>query len=335
MNTDTTLINSQIDIREVAEHAGAEFTNNRARCPIHGGDNQTAFEIFDNGRAFTCHTRAECNQFGHDGIGLLRALNNWTFRQVAERYTKPQDPQETARRAAEYAKRIEQDLQRKIEEAQKAVEELRKARKWLEDHDSMTDAARGLWRKRGIPDDWQNYWSLGYRENFTYFYDNAPHSSPTLSIPLFQPFDDEPSQVKHRLLNPVNPRDKYRPERKGLEALPFLGDRDLPIDASDRVIIVEGEIKAAVTFLTLDHALWQVIGLPGKDAWRKIIPSLAGTDAVIILDPDAKKDACDFARAIGGAKVVDLPEKIDDLIIKHRLSGQWLETIFHNARMVK
>jgi hypothetical protein len=135
MTTDTAFINSQIDIREAAENAGAEFHGNRATCPIHGGDNPHAFEIFDGGRAWTCHTRTECNQFGHDGIGLLRALNNWTFNEVKERYTTAIDPQEAARRAAENAKRIERELQEKIEQAQRAIEELRKARKWVEDHD--------------------------------------------------------------------------------------------------------------------------------------------------------------------------------------------------------
>jgi hypothetical protein len=156
-----------------------------------------------------------------------------------------------------------------------------------------------------------------------------------LTIPLFEVREDDPTNVKHRLLNPADPKDKYRPERSGIAALPFLGDRDLPIDAADRVIVVEGEIKAAVTFLTLDHNLWQVVGVPGKNVPEQVVSKLKDRkDTVIILDPDAKAEAVKLARAIGGAKVVDLAEKIDDMIIDYGLGKNWVESVLHNARNV-
>lgn len=335
MSVDTVFINSQIDIRQVVESAGAQIKHNRCRCPIHGGDNPTAFEIFDSGRAWKCHSRAECNQYGNDGIGLLRAMNGWTFRQVADRYATPIDPQEAARRAAQNAERIERELREKIVQAEKALEELRKARRWIEDHENMSAAARQEWERRGVPECWQNWFMFGYRENFGYSHDGAYYTSPTLTIPIFNTSDIEPVNVRHRILQPVDPQDKYRPDRAGLEAVPFLGDRSLPIPAAERVIVVEGEIKAAVTFLTLDKVGTQVIGIPGKQIWRKLAPELQGRkDTVILLDPDAKRDAVEMARSIGGAKVAELPEKIDDMIVNYGLSGKWLETVFHNARIV-
>jgi len=116
---DTELINSQIDIRAVAESAGAHFRGNSSVCPIHpGANNPTAFTIFNGGRNWKCWTHeSECNRYGHDGIALLRVLNGWTMKDVGERFNAPVDPQEAARRAVENAKRIEKELQEKIDKA--------------------------------------------------------------------------------------------------------------------------------------------------------------------------------------------------------------------------
>lgn len=336
MPNDTALINSMIDIREVAEHAGAEFKGNHSHCPIHNGDNPTAFSIFDNGKAWKCFTHeAECNRHGHDGIGLLMALNNWTFKQVCEKYNQPIDPLEAARRAAENAKRIEQELQRKIEEAQKAIEELRKARRWIEYHNNMGEGARQLWRDRGVADSWQDYYKFGYSVDFPYSYKNEYYTSPTLTIPLFAIGQDEPGNIKHRLLEPAIEKSKYRYEKNGLPAMLFYGDKDLPADRAERVVIVEGEIKAAVTMQTLDTPLTQVIGIPGKENTCDIFKQLEGRhDTIIMLDPDAKREAVAMARAMGGARVVDLPGKCDDLIVEYGLDKKWLETVLYNARKV-
>jgi hypothetical protein len=307
MNTDTASINAQINIVQALEYAGATFHKNRCNCPVHGGEDKN-LEVFDNGRAWKCHSRVECNRFGNDGIGLLRALNGWTFMEVKEKYDKPADPQEAARRAADNAERVARDLQRKIEEAQKALKELQEARRWLEYHQQMGDGARELWRERGLANEWQDYWRLGYClacPTYT--------ASASLTIPLFVPNEDEPSNIKHRLLTPENPKDKYRPERSGLPALPFYADNVLPVEAADRVIIVEGEIKAAVTFAMLNYDGWQVLGLPGKDAF-KTLPDLAGHDGVwLIPDPDGLDMWRKAAQQIG-ARVITLPDKIDDMI---------------------
>lgn len=325
MSTDTAAINAQINITQALEYAGATFHKNRCNCPIHGGQDKN-LEVFDSGRAWTCHSRVECNQYGHDGIGLLRALNGWSFLEVKEKYDKPADPQEAARRAAQNAERAARELQEKIEQAQKALEELQKARKWQEYHQMMGDGARDLWRLRGIPDEWQNYWNLGYCLSCPTY---APSAS--LTIPLFQPNEAEPRNIKHRLLTPENPKDKYRPEKSGLPAVPFYGDNVLPVAAADRVIIVEGEIKAAVTFSTLNYEGWQVIGLPGKDAFRTV-PDLAGHDGVwLIPDPDGLEAWGKFAHTLGG-RVVTLPEKIDDLIIAGAMERSDLLGLLDQAR---
>lgn len=338
MITDTAPINAMINIREVAEAAGANFKGNKSHCFIHGGDNPGAFEIFDNGRAWKCWTHeSECNKYGYDGIGLLRILNGWSFNEVKERYTSnPIDPDEAKRRELENAKRIEDELQHKIEEAQKAIEDLRKRRRWIEDHDRMSKEAIAMWEKRGVPQEFQDFWKLGYRESFAYTYAGEHYTSPTLTIPIFGWRDDEPRQIQHRLLAPHCPTDKYRPERAGIDAMCFLGDRDLPIDVADRIIIVEGQIKAAVTFATLDKPLLQVIGLPGKNQRKSIWPSLAkelqGHDVCIFPDPDAGKDGRELADMIGGARIINLPDKIDDMINANLLDKYDILGMMNQAR---
>lgn len=331
MTVDTAFINSQIDIRSVAEKAGAVFHHNSSRCPVHGGDNPTAFSIFNNGQSWNCFTHeAECNKHGHDGIALLMALNGWSFKEVCERYNQPVDQEAILERAIQNAKRAEAELQEKIHKAQSAMEELRKAQSWIRYHDNLSEETRELWRTRGIPDSWQDYWKLGYSPTCPTY-----HQSPSLTIPIFNPEEKEPLNIRHRVLQPENPADKYRPEKAGLPAVPFYADLDLPLERAERIIVVEGEIKAAVTFLTLDQVLWQVVGIPGKHIFEKLIPSLKDhKETVIILDPDAKEQAVKMARSIGGAKVVDLPEKIDDIILKYNLDSKWILSLCHNARLV-
>jgi len=329
---DAAELNALIDIRQTAERAGAEFdkSGKRSRCPIHAGDNEAAFEIFDNGRAWSCHTRVECNRYGHDGIALLRALNNWSMQDVAKNIGGEQiDPQERQRRAAERAAQVERELQEKINQAQKALEELREARRWVIYHDALTENTRALWRARGIPDDWQNFWRFGYAPACPTFTRSA-----SLTIPIFTPGQTDPLNIRHRLLSPTDPHDKYRPERAGFPALPFYSDPDLPIDRAERVIVVEGEIKAAVTLLTIDKPLWQVIGVPGKEAFRTVADKLQGHDGVwLIPDPGAVEDWRVYASSVG-ARLITLAGKIDDMLNAGQMDRQDIFGMLDQARHV-
>ncbi len=333
MPVDTVAINASIDIQSIAESAGAHFRRSgrvlQSCCPCHGGDNPTAFTIFPDG-SWKCFTRDECNRFGNDGIAFLQALNNWTFNEVKGNYGTPIDPKEAAKRAEDNAERITRELQETIERAQKTLEELQKARRYLSYHQGMTEYHRAMWRTQGIPDEWQNYWKFGYSPACPTY-----RQSPSLTIPIYSIDQSEPINVRHRLINPPTAFDKYRPETAGLAASPFYGDMCLPVDRAERVIVVEGEKKAAVLFLTIDEPLLQVIGIPGKEQWRKVAPLLEGRkDTVIIFDPDAKAEAVAMARSIGGGRVVDLPEKIDSMIIDYKLDRAWAKSIIHNARMI-
>lgn len=325
---DTAALNAQIDMRATAEQAGAKFKGNRSHCPIHGGDNPTAFEIFDNGRAWTCHTHgAECNRYGHDSIALLRALNNWTFQEAVAQFDKPTDPKEAQKRAEENAKRIERELKETIEKAQKALEDLQKARKWIEYHSNMNTTNRAMWEARGIPAEWQDFWKLGYCPSCPTY-----RKSDSLTIPIYTPNQDDPLMIRHRLLkpNPDNPKDKYRPEIAGLPAALCYADTTLPMDAADIIVGVEGEVKSFVTFLTIEKPLVQVMGIPGKEALKLFMNAMRGHDNFWLF-PDPGSDWKE--RTAGtAARVVCLPDKIDDMINSKIIGRREIYGMMNQAR---
>src|SRR4030067_2339213 len=62
---DLDLIRERVDLHDLAEEAGAEFRNDSSRCPLHGGDNPTAFHIYEDGRKWHCFTN--CPDGENDG----------------------------------------------------------------------------------------------------------------------------------------------------------------------------------------------------------------------------------------------------------------------------
>src|SRR3990167_10389660 len=62
---DLDLIRERIDLHDLAEEAGAEFRGDSSRCPLHGGDNPTAFHVYENGRKWHCFTN--CTDGENDG----------------------------------------------------------------------------------------------------------------------------------------------------------------------------------------------------------------------------------------------------------------------------
>ena len=126
--------------------------------------------------------------------------------------------------------------------------------------------------------------------------------------------------IQHRLLNPCNPHDKYRPERKELHAHPFLAVPEMGYDGG-LVWVMEGAKKAMVTW-TRGNTDWQTIGLPSQESYKGMVELLKpiGKRVIVVPDPNTKRNgkslikAWHLAKEIGG-KFLRLPEKIDDLIL--------------------
>lgn len=248
--------------------------------------------------------------------------------------------------AAEIAKRAkaaEQALQREIERAQVTLAEMRQARQWLEYHEQLTPNARAMWRMRGLSDTWVDWWQLGYSDTFDLWQISNGDwekywTSPTLTIPIWG-HDWEVNNIKHRLLNVPPSGGKYQQEKKGIPAAPFICDPDRK---DGPLMIAEGEIKAMVTFATIDSATIQVAGIPTVTPSQQMIETFEGYEPVYIcLDPDAfikpSKDRASpierISEIVGKrARIVELPDKVDDLIVEGHLDKDGLRKALRRAR---
>lgn len=324
------------DLLQVAERAGARFHHTggeyRSFCPLHGGNNPTGFAVYtrDGKQQWTCFS-GDCGT--GDVIDFVMRHHRCDFVRACEILggdSKP-DPESVRQAAVERAERAARNLEEQIRRAQDALTDLRSAQAWVAYHDELegNENARRLWRERGVPDDWQNYWQLGYSAGFPVATKDGRWITPTLTIPIFGA-GWEVLTIRHRLLNPPTPNDKYRPERPGLSAHPFLGDPDRGLD-HHRILVVEGEIKGMVAYLTLDDPDIQVIGIPGKSWFPHIADQLKGHDVTICFDPDADQEALGAAKSVGG-KVVRIAMKVDDAINAGAIDQKLLMSLLAWAR---
>jgi len=304
----------------------------RGNCPLHNGEDKNAFAVY---RDKTGHQKWKC--FSHEcGQGdALDFVQEWLGydKQTAFEYLEgdkkisPQELVELKTRQAIQAKKM---LDEAIAFTQKAMEELISARAWERYHDNLeNDEYRELWRLRGIPDVWQDIWQLGYCPEFRFGTKQGYLTTPTLSIPIFDT-GEYPVNIRHRLLNPLTPNDKYRPEKAGLKATPFICDPELHFTA-DKILVCEGEVKSMVAYITLDDPSIQVIGLPGKSFHSDLVKKLKGHRVVVCLDPDAQEEANQLAKDCGG-KVLQLRGKIDDIILEDGLGKQSLRNMLQDAK---
>ena len=331
------LIKQQHDLIALAEQAGAVFHRSngeyRSHCPLHGGDNSSAFAVYeDHGeQRWICFTK-DCGQ--GDLISFVEKWQGLDFQGACEWLggDREIDGEKIKQMKAERIQREIKRTEEEIKQKQKLLAELRSAETWIRYHDSLehNQKMQSLWAAQGIPIDYQNYWQLGYCDKFTMLTSAGKWQSSTLTIPVFHGKDWELQNIRHRILNPFKPNDKYRPERPGLGSPPFFAIPDVMYD-NERIIVVEGEKKAMVTWLTFEDNRIQVIGIPGKTQWKQIADKFDGQNVFIWLDPDADKEAAEFAREVKG-RVVNSAIKIDDAIIAGLLNKTNMARMLRAAR---
>ena len=328
---------------EWAEKAGAKFHRSghewRSACPLHGGHENSAFAVYtdESGeQKWTCYSGpCGCGDI-YDFVQRWQDCDLQTAYQMLGGEQQP-DPVKVARAAADHARLAETALQAEIERAQRALDELRHAQSWLAYHQTLTtnQAARDLWTGRGIKSDWQDFWKLGYCPDFVVGAEDGLHHTPSLTIPIHDE-EWEVVNVRHRLLTPLKPNDKYRPDRPGLQSAPFIANPTTGFGI-DPVIVVEGEIKSMVVYRTLwngeEQTTPQVIGIPGKTQFRALTEKLAGHDVYICFDPDAGKEALEAARQIKG-KIITFPMKIDDAINAGAIDRDGMKRLLSMGRKV-
>lgn len=223
------------------------------------------------------------------------------------------------------------------------IKELQEQAYWRGYHDSMREGQRALWRMAGIPDDWQDFWQLGYVDQYS-----QAIPSPAMTIPYFAP-DWQAQTIQYRLTNPPEPSDKYR-FQAGLKAGAWLAD---PTEKpSGAALLMEGMKKAAVTFINTTasgNGRFSVVAVPSKTPGADMLDILADCDPVYIcLDPDAyqptrTKDGKILPPAVNRivklvgkerARLVKLPTKADDFFTMYKGTAVDFMSFFGQAAKV-
>lgn len=321
------------DLTELVRKAGGMVdSHGRCACPLHGGENDNAFSIFKkDGRDYwKCWTR-DCG--AGDAIDFVKVWQGLDFKGACQFLggditSDPVAMEASAKARLERAK-IEHEEARQKMEARRA--ELQVAQIHLHYHNTMKDWGRLAWLKRGIDEAYQGLWFLGACDDKTIMYKGVEYHTPTLTIPLLDTSSNL-LNIKHRLVNPPKPNDKYRPERDGLGTFPpFIAFPDVGYD-SELIWIVEGEIKAMVLATISPDSAWQYIGVPGQDAYDKLPADLfKGKKVIVIPDPAAELKAWQFAKKIS-ARFLMTPDKVDDLIVANEYGQDWLYSMSRQAR---
>lgn len=329
------------DLISYVERAGGKLRGSGNRyacaCPLHGGKNTNAFSLYyqDDRWKWKCFT-GDCGK--GDAISFVQAWQGLDFKGACEWINGGalQDVEGMRESAAQRleAARLERISAQERETAQR--NELRVAELHIRYHKGMKQYHKDKWKEAGIDEGMQEFWTLGGRDDFEYWIGDTSYHSPTLTIPIFNT-ERELMTIQHRLLNPNNLNDKYRPDRKGLHSHSFLAVPEMGYDGGI-IWVMEGAKKAMVTWTRSDSD-WQCIGLPSQESYKNMVEVLSsvGKRVVVIPDPNTERNqkslakAYQLAKAIG-AKFLQLPQKVDDLILLANLQSNDLFKLQLQAR---
>lgn len=322
------------DLVELAERAGAKFKRTggelRSHCPIHGGKNPGAFAVWvESGKQkWKCFTRG-C------GVGdVIDFVVVWQQKEFKDAIAflggeVINDPVEMERLARERHQRAIRAKQEALQQEEARRKELQAEQKHLQYHNMLNDYFTSEWIKRGLDESWQNYFCLGGCPDFVI---DGGYHTPTLTIPIINE-NSEVLNIRHRLLNPRDPTDKYRPEKPGLGASFFMAYPNMGY-CGDVIWVIEGEIKTAVVSTINPEESWNYIGVPGLSNYGKLTDKLKGKNVVAVSDPGAEEKVSEFCKSVNG-RMIQLPEKIDDLVVSHGYDGDWLRSMEKQARRVR
>lgn len=294
-----------LKLRFVQQVSHTEYS---AACPECGGDVHQGGELPDRFRIFLDgRPRAWC-----------RRCSYFVWPDQANGGAKP-DPAQIERWRHDQIAREEA----RKRSAEQALKLLRDGARWECYHQQLDVTAREWWQGRGIPRAWQDFWQLGWNPQSRW-------GTPTATIPLFGP-DWQVENVKHRLIGNDAVGQKYRYELHGLPAPLFRTDPAVPL--TGQVIVVEGEIKAAVVKVTLDDNT-TVVGLPGATPPQSAVSQLQEADVTLIMDPGAEHEAAELAKKLPHCRVLIPAMKIDDGVLQCRMTAKELRSTLAQARPI-
>jgi hypothetical protein len=300
-------------VNYVRQVAAEEWSSS---CPKCGGAPHQDGEFPDRFRWFT----------KGKPVGWCRRCGHLAWPDAAEGWTPP-SPEELER----WRKEREQAEEARKRSAERALANLRSSRLWEQYHQQLDAYARDWWQRRGIPDEWQDFWKLG----INYEYRTGSIATPSATIPLFD-HQWQALNIKHRLLEPPEGVGKYRYEVSGQGQPMFITNPTIPL--AGHAIAIEGEIKAAVTYIHMGQRDACIVGLPGKSVSADVVAALARCERVtLVFDPGGERDVLKLAKAIGIGKCRALVTcaKIDDGILAANLTPREIQTLLRGATLLR
>lgn len=313
--------------KELGEPESRTESYSKFRCPLHA-EKTASFVVYED--HYNCYG---CGSNG-DAVDFLQRRHHMTTKQVMEYLGLAKGDNSQAVEA--YRKQRETEKATRKAELDQKRHEFSQGDLWETYHRNLDDRTRWEWRTVGIPDYWQDMWRLGYTKNKCYEHNNELYHSPALTIPYSTFVNGKPPEyytVQYRLLNPVNPKDKYRFEN-GLGSGLWVARPDLhPGEKLTRVLLAEGMKKAAVAYIVLAGAM-QVLGAPSKNGLSAYVDVLKQFEEVYVwMDPDitnrpekAKNDwrpndelLCSL---LPQARYIRYPKKLDDTVLEYGLTNE-------------
>jgi hypothetical protein len=328
---DTMAIIAKIDLRRLIERdSGSDITTGkRTYCPFCQRVKRStpALQVYDNRYyCFGCGA-------GGDAIDYIKRRDNVDFQEACRRlgWNGGQiDEKELMKSQEEYIFRKKEDEKKRIERLDQILSEYSAGEIWAAYHRRMQEDQIQWWMSQGIPKDWQDYLQLGYTTDKPY-YDkqmNLCHSS-AYTIPYFHK-DFAFKNVQYRLVNPINPKDRYRFE-SGLKAVYYMVTPSQ--EMKDKAVICEGAKKAIVSRVKGFDESYSVFATPSKTDFGGVQEAVKDCGQVLIIpDPDAWEKPANSGtdwkpapiklKALIGkvARIIKLPVKIDDGLLQYGLN---------------
>jgi len=339
------LVEPLTTLRKVSSSGGGEWSG---PCPFCGGIDRFSVQPHKDHGLWLC--RHCTDGTWKDSIEFVRRRDNVGYVEACQTLFRGPvkigvDPEEYERIQEKREATIQERLEQEKETQQQVRDRLHEERAWEPYHQILqsSDIARQLWNERGLTDEWIDYYKVGYcpaRE----FYSPTKFICPTLTIPTW--YAEKCVGLSHRLLMEDPPGGKYRPHFAGAGKPLFMADV-IKNGLGENVLLLEGEIKTMVTFANIwkdqplmGHPLYQadVVGIAGKGFKFEWVPAFDEAKNIwIVLDPDADEAAEKIAERLGKerCKVVQLPEKIDDLFLIDAIDIDLLWLLIEQAGSVK
>lgn len=320
------LARQDYDCREVISAAlGGNSRQDMYKCPFHD-DSTPSFKVYREG--YHCFG---CGEHGD----IFDWFAFWQKRPLAEVLREHKiNPEAEAIRKQEYLEREATLLRERLEKLEMGIKELREQQLHLQYYEKGGNDGLQAWEARGVPGWYQDWIYLGYDHDHT-FWAGEEYHTPTLTIPIYEPGTRDLVNIRHRLMRPSDKIGKYRPERSGLPASLFLANPDEKL--TGKTILVEGEIKAMVTWITSANGL-QVVGSPSKNLSQEMFDALQDCNPVYYIpDPDTERNIIQKVRQEFKGHdlyLIRLPQKIDDLILETGLDKVWVKSMLNSARKI-